>query len=108
MRPGDLAIPIHSECCSSNLGGSSVWPLALVGKIVKNYSCVRSLSGVPWTARRAKKSVLKEINPEYSLEGLMLKLKLQYFGYLVRRVNLLEKIMMLEKTASRRRTGDRG
>ena len=64
-------------------GGSSVWPLALVGKIVKNYSYVRSLLRVPWTARRAKKSVLKEINPEYSLEGLMLKLKLKYFGQLM-------------------------
>ena len=63
---------------------------------------------VPWAARRSNQLIVKEINPEYSLEGLMLKLKLQYFGYLVRRVNLLEKIMMLEKIASRRRTGDRG
>ena len=105
MCPGDLAIPILSECCSSNLGGSSVWPLALVGKIVKNYSYMRSLLGVPWTTRRAKKLVLKEINPEYSLEGLMLKLKLQYFGHLMRRANLLEKTLMLGKIEGRRRRG---
>ena len=60
---------------------------------------------VPWTARRSNQSVLKEINPEYSLEGLMLKLKLQYFGHLMHRTNLLEKILMLEKIEGRRRRG---
>ena len=63
---------------------------------------------VPWTARRSNQSILKEISPEYSLEGLMLKLKLQYFGHLVRRVDLLEKTVMLGKTEGRRRRGDRG
>ena len=58
---------------------------------------------VPWTARRPNQSILKEISPEYPLEGLMLKLKLQYFGYLMRRVNSLEKTLMLGKTEGRRR-----
>ena len=58
---------------------------------------------VPWTARRSKQSILKEINPEYSLEGLMLKLKLQCFGHLVQRANSLEKTLMLEKIEGRRR-----
>ena len=57
---------------------------------------------VPWAARR---SILKEINPEYSLEGLMLKLKFQYFGHVIKRANLLEKTLMLGKTEGRRRRG---
>ena len=60
---------------------------------------------VPWTARRSNQSILKEINPEYSLEGLMLKLKLQYFGYLRQRANSLEKTLMLGKIGGRRRRG---
>ena len=60
---------------------------------------------VPWTARRSNQSILKEINPEYSLEGLMLKLKLQYFGHLIRRADSLEKTLMLGKTEGRRRKG---
>ena len=60
---------------------------------------------VPWTARRSNQSVLKEINPEHSLEGLMLKLKLQYFGHLMRRAISLEKILMLGKIERRRRRG---
>ena len=56
---------------------------------------------VPWTARRSNQSVLKEISPKYSLEGLMLKLKLQYFGYLMRRANSLEKALMLGKLKAR-------
>ena len=58
---------------------------------------------VPWTARRSNQSILKEISPECSLEGLMLKLKLQYFGHLMRRADSLEKILMLGKVESRRR-----
>ena len=58
---------------------------------------------VPWTARRSNQSVLKEINLEYSLEGLMLKLKLQYFGHLIGRTDLLEKILMLGKIGGERR-----
>ena len=60
---------------------------------------------VPWTARRSNKSILKEISLEYSLEGLMLKLKLQYFGHLMRRVDSLEKTLMLGKIEGRRRRG---
>ena len=60
---------------------------------------------VPWTARRSKQSILKEISPECSLEGLMLKLKLQYFGHLMRRSNSLEKTLMLGKIEGRRRRG---
>ena len=56
-----------------------------------------------WTARRSKQSILKEINPEYSLEGLILKLKFQYFGYLMQRVDSLEKTLMLGKIEGRRR-----
>ena len=58
---------------------------------------------VPWTAKRSNQSILKEINPEYSLEGLMLKLKLQYFGHLMQTANSLEKTLMLGKTEGRRR-----
>ena len=63
----------------------------------------RRLSTAPWTARRSNQSILKEINPEYSLEGLMLKRKLQYFGHLMQRADSLEKILMLGKTEGRRR-----
>ena len=67
--------------------------------------CWRRLLRVPWTARRSKLSILKEIIPEYSLEGLMLKLKLQYFGHLMQRTDSLEKTLMLEKIEGRRRRG---
>ena len=65
--------------------------------------CWRRLLRVPWTARRSNQSILKEINPEYSSEGLMLKLKLQYFGHLMGRADLLEKTLMLGKIEGRRR-----
>ena len=65
----------------------------------------RRLLKVPWTSRRPNQSILKEINPKYSLEGLMLKLKLQYFGHLMRRANSLEKILMPGKIEGRRRRG---
>ena len=67
--------------------------------------CWRRLLRVSWTARRSKQSILKEINPEYSLEGLMLKLKLQYFGHLMRRTGSFEKTPMLGKTENKRRRG---
>ena len=67
--------------------------------------CWRRLLRVPWTARRSNQSILKEISPEYSLEGLLLKLKLQYFGHLIRRVGLLEKTLMLGGIVGRRRRG---
>ena len=65
--------------------------------------CWRRLLRVPWTARRSNQSILKEVSPEYSLEGLMLKLKLQYCGHLMRRVDSLEKTLMLGGTGGRRR-----
>ena len=65
--------------------------------------CWRRFLRVPWTARRSIQSILKEISPEYSLEELMLKLKLQYFGHLMRRTDSLEKTLMLDKTEGRRR-----
>ena len=64
-----------------------------------------SWESVPWTSRRSTQSILKEISPKYSLEGLMLKLKLQYFGYLMRRVDSLEKTLMLGNIEGRRRRG---
>ena len=67
--------------------------------------CWRRLSGVPWTARRSNQSILKQISPEISLEGMMLKLKLQYFGHLMRRVDSLEKTLMLGGIGGRRRRG---
>ena len=67
--------------------------------------CWRRLLRVPWTARRSNQSILKEISPEYSLEGLMLKLKLQYFGHLMGRADSLEKTLMLGKIEGRRRRG---
>ena len=67
--------------------------------------CWRRTLRVPWTARRSKQSILKEISPEYSLEGLMLRLKLQYFGHLMWRADSFEKILVLGKIAGRRRRG---
>ena len=70
--------------------------------------CWRRLLRVPWTARRSHQSILKEISPDYSLEGLMLKLKLQYFGHLMQRAYLLEKILMLERLKAGREGDNRG
>ena len=67
--------------------------------------CWRRLLRVPWTARRSNQSILKEISPEYSLEALMLRLNLQYFGHLMRRTDSLEKTLMLGKIEGRRRRG---
>ena len=67
--------------------------------------CWSKLLRVPWAARRSNQSILKEISPEYSLEGLMLELKLQYFGHLMRRADSLEKTLMLGKIEGRRRRG---
>ena len=68
-----------------------------ISRLYMLINCWRRLSRVPWTARRSKHSILKEISPEYSLEGLMLKLKLQYFGHLMWRTDSLEKTLMLGK-----------
>ena len=69
--------------------------------------CWRRLLRVPWTARRSNQSILKEISPEYSLEGLMLKLKLQYFGHQMQRADSFEKTLMLGKIEGRRRRGQK-
>ena len=70
--------------------------------------CWRRLLRVPWTARRSNQPILKEVSPEYSLEELMLKLKLQYFGYLMRRADLLEKTLILERLRAREEGDNRG
>ena len=70
--------------------------------------CWRRLLRVPWTARRSNQSILKEISPDYSLEGLMLKLKLQYFGHLMQRADSLENTLILGKIEGRRRRGRQG
>ena len=82
----------------------------LGGESIKRFDsdelwCWRILLSIPWTARRSNQSILKEISPEYSLEGLMLKLKLQYFGHLMWRADSLEKTLMLGKIEGRRRRG---
>jgi len=71
--------------------------------MLSNCDAKRRLSRVPWTARRSNQSILKEISPEYSLEGLTLKLKLQYLGHLMQRADSLEKTLMLGKIEGRRR-----
>ena len=70
--------------------------------------CWRRLLRVPWTARRSNQSILEQINPEYSLEGLMLKLKFQYTGHLMRRANSVGKALMLGKNEGKRRRGGQG
>ena len=67
--------------------------------------CWRRLLGIPWTSRRSNQSILKEVSPEYSLEGLMLKLKLQYFGHMMQRADILKNTLMLGKIEGRRRRG---
>ena len=98
---------------SYNFSSSHVWMWELDHKgswAPKNWCfwtavLEKTLLRVPWTARRSSQSILKEISPEYSLEGLMLKLKLQYFGHLMRRTDSLEKILMLGQIEGRRRRG---
>ena len=91
------------------IGGTDAEALILWPPDVKNWIselwCWRRLLRVPWTARRSNQSILKEISPGCSLEGLMLKLKLQYFGHLMRRAISFEKTLMLGKTEGRRRRG---
>ena len=89
-------------------GFSVVVPAFLEGLVSLGVGAVLTLDivqSIPWTARRSNQSILKEINPEYSLEGLMLKPKLQYIGHLMRRSDSLEKTLMLGKAEGRRRRG---
>ena len=97
----DLSLEHFAEKAKTEMGQ---WVEGLTGQemlILGKEIIVR----VPWTARRANLSILKEISPEYSLEGLMLKLKLQYFGHLMQRTDFLEKTLMLGKIEGRRRRG---
>ena len=95
-----------------HMGKAMVFPIVMYGcESWTNWNdafemwCWRRLLRVPWTARRANQSILNEINPEYSLGGLMLKLKLKYFGHLMQRADSLEKTLMLGKTEGRRSRG---
>ena len=100
---------------SYGFSNSHVWMWVLDGKetwVLKNWcfwtvvlenTWLEPVLSIPWTARRSNQSTLKEISPEYSLEGLMLKLKLQHFGYLMRRTDLFQKTLMLGKIEGRRR-----
>ena len=97
---------LQSYGFSSSLYGCESWPIKKAecqGIDAFELWCWRRLLRVSWTARRSNQSILKEISPEYSLEGLMLKLKLQYFGHLMGRIDSMEKILMLGKIEDRRR-----
>ena len=89
--------------------GCESWTIKTKGRRINAFElwCWRRLLRGPWTARRSNQSILKEINPEYSLEGLMLKLKLQSFGHLMQRTDSLEKTLMLNKIEGRRRRWQR-
>ena len=106
----------YSPFCCSNIGffpvwglptGHSFYPQHLFSLCLDTFElwCWRRLLRVPWATRRSEQSILKEINPEYSLKGLMLKLKLQYFGHVMQRTDSLEKTLMLGKTEDNRRRG---
>ena len=91
-----------------NMYGCEFWTIKKADRqIIDAFElwCCRRLLRVPWTARRSNQSILKEISPGYSLEGLMLKLKLQYFGHLMQRTDSLEKTLILGKIEGRRRRG---
>ena len=113
LKSRDITLP-----AKIHLVKSTVFPLVMYGREswtikkaecqridVSELWCWRRLFRVSWTARRSNQSILKEIRPEYSLEGLMLKLKVQYFGYLMWRTNSLEKTLMLRKVEGGRRSG---
>ena len=113
LKSRDITLPINVH-----LVKAMVFPVVMCGceswtikkaELQRIYAfelwCWRRLMRVPWTARRSNQSILKEISPECSLEGLMLKLKLQYFGHLMRRNDSLEKTLILAKNEARRRRG---
>ena len=115
LKSRDITLPTKSPSSQSYgfpvvLYGCESWTIRKAERWIINAFelwCWRRLLRVPWTARRSKQSILREINPEYSLEGLMLKLKLQYFGHLMWRTDSLEETLMLGKIESRRRKGQR-
>ena len=113
LKGRDITLP--TKVC---LVKAMVFPVVMYGcesSTIKKAECLKidafelwcwsRLLRVPWTARRSNQSILKEISPEYSLEGLMLRLKLQYFGHLMQRADSFKKILMLEKIEGRRRKG---
>ena len=103
-----VSSPLYSQCLTVVMYRSESWTVkkAECQRIdAFELWCWRRLLGVPWTARRSNQSILKEISPGCSLEGLMLKVKLQYFGHLMRRADSLEKTLMLGGIGGRRRRG---
>ena len=103
-----LGTKIKDRRTPTNLGNSESWTVKKAEhRRIDAFElwCWRRLLRVPWTARRSNRSILEEISPGCSLEGMMLKLKLQYFGHLMRRVDSLEKTLMLEGIGGRRRRG---
>ena len=113
LKSWDISLPVEVQ-----LVKAMVFPVVMYGcesRTIKKFQhrridaselwCWRRLLRVPWTARRSYQSILKEISPEYSLEGLMLKLKLQYFGHLMQRADSFEKTLMLGKIEGGRRRG---
>ena len=113
LKSRDITLPTKAHLVKAMvfpvvMYGCDSWTIkkAECGRIDASESwCWRRLLRVPWTARRSNQSILKEISPEYSLEGLMSKLKLQYFGHLMQRTDSLEKTLMLRKTEGGRRRG---
>ena len=111
LKSKDITLPTkvhYSQSYGFSNSHVRMWELEhKEGWTLKNWCfwIVQKTLESPWTARRSNQSILKEINPEYSLEGLMLKLKLQYFSHLMRRADSLEKTLMLGKVEGRRRKG---
>ena len=119
LKSRDITLP--TKVWLSNIVKAMVFPEVMYGReswTIKKAECQRiyafelwcwrRLFRVPWTARKSNQSILKEISPEYSLEGLMLKLKLQYFGHLMRRVDSFEKTLMLGRLKAGGEGDDRG
>ena len=100
-----LSLFLWPSVLSATVTGTVSWFPFYLNFLHCTGRCRRRLLRVAWTAKRSRQSILKEINPEYSLEGLMLKLKLQYFGHLMQRAYSLEKPLMLGKTEGKRRRG---
>ena len=110
LKSGDITLPTKVHIVKATvfpviMYGCESWTIKLSTKELMLLWCWRRLLRVSWTARRSNQSILKEISPEYSLEGLMLKLKLQYFGHLMQRTDSLQKTLILGKIEGRRRRG---
>ena len=111
LKSGDITLPIKVRLVKAMvfpvvMYGCESWTIKLSAEELMLLNCgVREDSRVPWTAKRSNHFILKEISPEYSLEGLILKLKLQYFGHLMGRTDSLEKTLMLGGIGGRRRRG---